>query len=196
MMREAMLPHSNGAGRINSFALVTYIPDPLGSFLDRLRVELEPNTLSPKAHVTILPPRRLSDIGAMQEAWRWVKDCMEGAPVFRVAAGSIEIFPETNVIYLSIDAGFQHLRHLHNQLNACSLQFEERYNYHPHITLVQHLTESEASEVAATAAALWKAYKGPRDFFAEKITFVQETSEKRWVDLQQLQLSPVRVVRG
>jgi len=190
-----MQPHSNGAGRINSFALVTYIPDPLGSFLDRLRVELEPNTLSPKAHVTILPPRQLGDIDAKQEAWRWVKDCMAGSQVFRIAAGGIEIFPGTNVIYLSIDAGFQHLRYLHNQLNACALEFAERYNYHPHITLVQNLTEHEAREVAETAAALWKEYKGPREFFAEKITFVQETSEKKWVDLQQLELSPAEVVR-
>ncbi len=40
----------------NQFALVSYIPDPLGNFLDRLRLDLVPGC-SPHAHVTVLPPR-------------------------------------------------------------------------------------------------------------------------------------------
>ena len=39
--------------RINSFALVTYIPEPLAGFLDRLRQELVPNCFL-RAHATIL----------------------------------------------------------------------------------------------------------------------------------------------
>ena len=45
--------------RINSFALVSYIPEPLAGFLDRLRQELVPNCFL-RAHVTILPPRPIS----------------------------------------------------------------------------------------------------------------------------------------
>ena len=49
---------TGGAQRINLFALVVYIPDPLAGFLDDLRKELVANCL-PRAHVTILPPRPL-----------------------------------------------------------------------------------------------------------------------------------------
>ena len=45
---------------LSQFALVAYIPDPLGRFLDDLRVELTPDC-KPRAHVTILPPRPLCD---------------------------------------------------------------------------------------------------------------------------------------
>src|SRR5882724_9384348 len=46
------------ADRINLFALVSYIPNPLGEFLDRLRKELVAGC-NPHAHVTVLPPRPL-----------------------------------------------------------------------------------------------------------------------------------------
>ena len=43
--------------RLNVFALVVYIPDPLGRFLDDLRRELVPH-YNPHAHVSVLPPVR------------------------------------------------------------------------------------------------------------------------------------------
>ncbi len=45
--------------RLNVFALVIYIPDPLGRFLDDLRKELVPGC-NPHAHVSVLPPRPLA----------------------------------------------------------------------------------------------------------------------------------------
>ena len=45
--------------RLNVFALVIYIPDPLGRFLDDLRRELVPGC-NPHAHVSVLPPRPLA----------------------------------------------------------------------------------------------------------------------------------------
>jgi len=191
-----MEPHQNGAGRVNSFALVAYIPDPLGSFLDRLRQKLEPNSLSPKAHVTILPPRQLPDPGMKQQAWNWLCGSLNGEPAFNISAGGIEIFPGTHVIYLSVADGFHRLRELHHQLNADSLQFEERFPYHPHITLAQNLTQQQARELAEEASRLWAGFHGPRSFSAERLTFVQETSDKRWIDLHQLPLAHAGVLRS
>ncbi len=45
--------------RLNVFALVIYIPDPLGRFLDDLRTALVPGC-NPHAHVSVLPPRPLA----------------------------------------------------------------------------------------------------------------------------------------
>src|SRR5664280_2707399 len=45
--------------RLNVFALVIYIPDPLGRFLDDLRRQLVP-ACNPHAHVSVLPPRPLA----------------------------------------------------------------------------------------------------------------------------------------
>ena len=56
--------------RINSFALVSYIPEPLAGFLDRLRQELVPNCFL-RAHVTILPPRPICS--SPEAAWETVR---------------------------------------------------------------------------------------------------------------------------
>lgn len=42
--------------KLNVFALVIYIADPLGGFLDDLRRELIPH-YNPHAHISVLPPR-------------------------------------------------------------------------------------------------------------------------------------------
>ena len=41
-----------------SFALVAYIPEPLGAFLQSMRHDL-PGQENPQAHITVLPPRPL-----------------------------------------------------------------------------------------------------------------------------------------
>jgi hypothetical protein len=45
--------------RLNVFALVIYIPNPLGRFLDDLRLALVPDC-NPHAHVSVLPPRPIA----------------------------------------------------------------------------------------------------------------------------------------
>src|SRR5436190_22525291 len=115
---------SNGAARINLFALVVYIPDPLGGFLDDLRRELVPGCL-PHAHVTILPPRPLGqDIGAAIEQARSIVS--EFAP-FEIVAGEVEIFPETDVVYIGIKQGEREMREMYHALNQGALAFKEPF---------------------------------------------------------------------
>ncbi len=42
------------------YALVTYVRNPVGEFVEQLRRELHPPTAHMAAHLTILPPRELS----------------------------------------------------------------------------------------------------------------------------------------
>ena len=58
--------------RLNVFALVIYIPDPLGRFLDDMRKELVPGC-NPHAHVSDLPPR--PQAVDWQVASEQVKEC-------------------------------------------------------------------------------------------------------------------------
>src|SRR5450756_2278998 len=60
------------AERLNVYALVIYIPDPLGRFLDDLRRGLVPEC-NPHAHVSVLPPRPLAV--DWQEAGEQVRVC-------------------------------------------------------------------------------------------------------------------------
>ena len=72
------------AQTVSQFALVTYIPDPLGRFLDDLRLELTPGC-NPHAHVTILPPRPLH--ADLKETIRQIADDVRVGAPFRIELG-------------------------------------------------------------------------------------------------------------
>lgn len=182
----------NGLGnRVNSFALVSYLPEPLGGFLDRLRGELVSECYA-KAHVTVLPPRPL--LYPVDDAWRQLVDELQDFQPFRVELGQIEIFPDTQVVYLSINAGHAEIKRLHQALNRGQLAFEEPFTYHPHVTLAQDLEPHQAAAAAELAAARWGEFPHPRSFQVDRLTFVQNTLENRWMDLRGCGLStPVAI---
>jgi 2'-5' RNA ligase len=174
-----MQPH-NGLEPINCFALVTYIPDRLGAFLDDLRRLLVPGCI-PRAHVTILPPRPL-----MAPTGQAIKDLtrrIQEVPAFDIEAGPLEVFENTSVVYISLGKGREELHRLHSLLNSGSLRFDEPFLYHPHITVAQELAPEQVEELTEAARRRWAEYTGPRTFTAERITFVQSTVQQRWLDL-------------
>src|SRR5216683_2977282 len=93
----------NGGGqRINSFALVSYLPEPLAGYLDRLRSDLVKECRA-KAHLTVLPPRPL--LCKPEDAFQALTQKLQDFHPFRVELGEIEVFPITQVIYLSVALG-------------------------------------------------------------------------------------------
>src|ERR1035437_1720579 len=166
---------------INSFALISYLPEPLAGFLDSLRCELVPRCQA-KSHVTVLPPRPLAK-GLAKTAWGDLNDPLNGFPPFRVELASIEVFEDTNVIYLSIGAGYRELVQMHAALNRGPLQFAEPYQYHPHVTLAQQLTLDEVDAAAALARRRWREFPYSHSFTVDRLTFVQNTVDNRWADL-------------
>jgi 2'-5' RNA ligase len=184
---------SSGPGCLNCFALVTYILPPLGSFLDQLRRELEPQPVSPRAHVTLLPPRPLAAGVTPKQAIRQLEgDLARFATPFEIEIGLPEVFEDTHVVYLSVGGGWGDLKYLYRCLNTGALSYQEPYPYHPHVTIAQGLTRDEALRVAEEAAQRWEAYTGSRSLMAERCTFVQCRTDKSWLDLASFDL-PVPV---
>lgn len=178
------------AGPVNCFALVSYIPGQLGRFLDELRRDLEPDPVAPRAHVTLLPPRSLPASVTSQEAEFHLNRMMPEAAALEIYLGAIEVFPVTNVVYVSVDGGFLQMKKLHERLNSGPLSFVEPFHYHPHVTLAQGLTAGQAQRVREEAAARWERYRGPRSFSTDAFSFVQANRAKRWVDLAEYTLAP------
>lgn len=172
---------------INSFALISYLPAPLGGFLDSLRCELVQGCQA-KSHVTILPPRPLIT-GVPEGAWQIINDGLDNFSPFRVELDSIEVFEGTNVIYLSIGVGYRELEKMHAELNRGALQFKEPYEYHPHVTLAQNLLPNQVEQAAAMARKRWREFSHPHSFVVDRLTFVQNTQENRWEDLADRMLS-------
>ena len=179
------LPH-RGAERINSFALVTYIPDPLASFLNHLREELEAAGPAPRAHVTLLPPRPIASPTC--DAVRQVGDHLAGLDAFELSLGEPELFPATNVVYISIASGLHHLESIHAILNDDALGFNEPFPYHPHVTLAQGLSPSAAPRALELARIRWAQFHHSRRFLAESVVFVQNTLDNQWLDLAEIHL--------
>jgi 2'-5' RNA ligase len=170
----------NGLG-IDSFALISYLPEPLAGYLDSLRCELVPRCQA-RTHVTVLPPRPLA-AGLPENAWSDLNDYLDDFPPFRVELASIEVFEGTNVIYLSIGAGYRELEEMHQALNRGPVAFAEPYKYHPHVTLAQQLLPEQVEAAAALARRRWRDFPSAHSFTVDRLMFVQNTLENRWADL-------------
>lgn len=182
----------SGAGRIDSFALVCYLPGALGAFLDRLRSELVV-TCSARSHVTILPPRPLA--GPESMAKRQIAERIPECHPFRIDLGKVELFDGTKVVYLGLCCGDKQLRTMHDALNVEALGFPEPFVYHPHVTLAQGLSPDDVAEATELASARWNEFQHSRSFQVETLTFVQNTTTNNWLDLVEYELGSIAAVR-
>lgn len=169
---------------INSYALVTYVPHPLGAFLDRMRRELVAGCVA-QSHVTLLPPRPLK---APEEAEDQILRCVHPLAPFEIELSEVRIFPKSSVVYLELSRGGPELEALHEKLNLESLFFQETFRYHPHLTLAQDFPVDQVEYVYERALANWNAWTSSRRFCVDHVTFVQNTilpttGASRWIDL-------------
>ena len=171
--------------RLNVFALVMYIPGPLGIFLDEVRRELAPHC-NPHAHVSLLPPRSLGV--TCEAASEQARALTESWPAFDVELAGIRIFPVTEVIYIELGAGADQLRRMHAAMSSGPLEFPEPFPYHPHITLAQELPHEQVAAADELARRRWRGFEGERRFQAARATFVQNTLGNCWLDLAEYAL--------
>ena len=176
--------------RLNVFALVIYIPEPLGAFLDDLRRELVPH-YNPHAHVSVLPPRPLSV--APETASKQVQALAETWPPFDVHLTDIAVFPNTDVIYIEVGEGAKELRGMHSAMNDRALECQEPYPYHPHITLAQEIPAADVPAAIELATRRWREFTGPRHFRADRAVFVQNSVNDVWIDLAEYPLGSLAV---
>jgi len=174
--------------RLNVFALVIYIADPLGGFLDELRRELVPG-YKPHAHVSVLSPRPL--LADWRDASEQVRSLTESCAPFDVELTEIALFPLTNVAYLEVGKGASALRSMHRAMNEGPLGFDEPFPYHPHITLAQEIPAGQVTEVHELARKRWREFRGNRTFRADRTVFVQNTLRNCWIDLADYSLGAI-----
>lgn len=164
----------------NSYALVTYIPEPLGSFLDSLSCSLVPGCRS-HSHVTLLPPRHLS--GSVEEALETLSAQTRTIAPFELQITSIDIFNVTSVIYANIGLGRERLLELHKKLNVGALHYDERFAFHPHVTLAIDTEHEDIGELADEARKRWSEYTHSRCFLVETFNFVHNVAAKDWEEI-------------
>jgi len=172
---------------INSFALVSYLPEPLAGFVDTLRREAHTDQdVEVRGHVTILPPRPLACLA--DNAAADLEHVVVQLQPFYVELQEVLVFPRSDVLYLSIGEGAEGLKQLHEKFSIGRLRFLEYFDYHPHVTLAQFLPKDRVTQAAEQAAQKWKTYTGPRRFLLDRVTLVQNTRHNHWRNLQEFLL--------
>ena len=163
-----------------SVALVTYLPDPLGAFLTKLRCYF-PGEDQPEAHITLLPPRALTL--PLKAASQLISQALDGIKPFELELGQIKAFPHTNMLYLSIERGVEELLRLHRFLNQGELFAHEHFEYIPHLTLSGPLTGDELRGAVGRANEAWNGAAHERVFLVNEVVLLWQPgacSEKGW----------------
>jgi 2'-5' RNA ligase len=168
------------------YALVAYLKNPAGEFVENLRRELHPDLPHLAAHLSILPPRPLQ--GSESAALQVLERICGAEEPFEVTLGEVETFiPVTPTVYIRVDAAAARMSELHSKLNTEALAFQEEWSYTPHLTIVKMTGEQTAQTAFQLARKRWAHYSGSRRILLEKLTFVREDVREDapncWVDL-------------
>ena len=174
------------------YALVAYIKDSIGEFVENLRAEIHPAHAHLPAHITVLPPRCLS--GTEDEARELVERiCQQNSP-FDVSLGDVENFmPKTPTVFIRVAFAAYRLRELHDQLNTGALAYDEQWPYMPHLTIAKLDTLEDAVSALAVGRERWGKFKCPRRVTIEELTFVKQAdaTNTNWIDLATIRLGGV-----
>jgi 2'-5' RNA ligase len=155
------------------FAVVCYVPEPLGSAIGKLAHDLC-GVARPEAHITILPPRPLRR--SLDETSHIVRSTLERVPAFEVGLTDVCRFDGTNVLYLDLSDGSETIHRLHDALNQGDLAYDEPFEFRPHLTLSDPLSEADVDAVQQQAALIWKSF-GVSRFHSDEIVFLYAAPE-------------------
>jgi 2'-5' RNA ligase len=164
------------------YALVTYVRNAVGEFVENLRQELHPDLPHLPAHLTILPPRVLqaSELSALE----MLEEVCSRVEPFEVGLGEAETFaPVTPTLFIRVDSAAYRMRELHDRLNTDALKADEEWPYMPHLTIAKLSSENLAQQAFLTARDRWAEFRGSRRIWVNELTFVREQHQNRWVDV-------------
>lgn len=164
------------------YALVAYVKNAIGEFVQNLRRELHPDLPHLPAHLTILPPRHLH--GSELSALETLEEVCSRVDPFEVVLGEAETFvPVTPTVFIRVAHAGYRMRELHHRLNSQALLAEEEWPYMPHLTIVKLANEEQAQQAYIVARDRWAEYPGSRCISIRELTFVREDENNRWTDL-------------
>lgn len=170
------------------YALVAYVRSPVGEFVEKLRRELHPEMPHLAAHLTVLPPRKLS--GNEREAVEALTQICRNIDPFEVELGNVETFtPVTPTVFIRVTLSSQRLRELHDVLGKeDSLRGSEEWPYMPHLTIIKFGSQRPVETALDVARQRWAAFDGSRRVRIEELTFVRESENQCWIDLSSVTL--------
>src|SRR5271165_4070592 len=163
------------------YALVTYVRNPVGEFVEQLRRELHPTIAHMAAHLTILPPRELR--GTEADALEFLEEACARVVPFKVELGDVETFlPTTPTVFIQVKRAAYKMRELHDQLCGRELLCDESWPYIPHLTILKTENDEQAHAAVVIARERWAQFPGKRQIDVEELMFVRENGSC-WQDV-------------
>jgi 2'-5' RNA ligase len=177
------------------YALVAYVRNSMGRFVESMRRDLHPDHSHLPAHITILPPRTLA--GTEAEAIADLRARVPHQDAFKVVLGEVETFhPTTPTVFIRVARSAHRIREMHEALNEGTLEAKEQWPFMPHLTIVKMPELKHTPEVLSEARRRWAEYGGPREVEIRELTFVREGENNQWIDLETITLrEPVPATR-
>ena len=164
------------------YAIVAYLRDPIGEFVEGMRREVHPKHAHLPAHISILPPRPLG--GTEAEAVETMERVCEQISPFEIQFGEVTTFaPTTPTVFIRLAHAAYRMRELHDRLNVGPLHAEEPWPYMPHLTVAKMDTEEQAQQVLDEARIRWSECDCTRRVTIQELTFVRQAGPDRWVDI-------------
>jgi 2'-5' RNA ligase len=172
------------------YALVAYVKNALGEFVEGLRRELHPAHAHLPTHLTVLPPRPLQ--GSEEDAIAMLRRLSAAVAPFEVELGEVESFlPITPTVFIRVSYAGYRMRELHDLLNKEGLAYTEPLPYMPHVTVAKLDNNDQAREVLATSKTRWANYDGSHRISVNHMTFVRGNAHT-WTDLAGIELAAPR----
>ncbi|MGH9533073.1 MAG: 2'-5' RNA ligase family protein [Terriglobales bacterium] len=163
------------------YAVVAYVRNPIGRFVEALRREVYPEHAHLPAHITLLPPRCLN--GTEDAALEALEQVCSTVEPFDVSMNGMESFvPVTPTVYIQVRETAK-MHALHDLLNAGIFLCEEQWQYRPHLTIAKLASNQQAQAAFEVSRQRWAGYRGPRTITVDELTFVREGPNTRWIDL-------------
>jgi 2'-5' RNA ligase len=169
------------------YALVAYVRNHVGEFVENLRRELHPSLPYFSAHVSILPPRCLkaSELTIRQ----YLEEACSPVDPFFIELGEVASFvPTTPTLFIRVARGAYRMRELNYRLHRPDLFEESQWVYMPHLTIAKMDSEAQARAGFALASERWQQYNGSHRIRIDELTFVREDGENHWTDLASVPL--------
>ena len=164
------------------YAVVAYVKNELGRFVEDLRRQVDPRYGHLPAHITVLPPRSLQ--GSESQAQDTLGELCRDQHPFEIAFGDVESFvPRTPVVFIRVAHAAYKMRELHDRLNSGPLLFDEPWPYMPHLTIFRMDSVEQAMPALEEARRRWESFSESRRVLIDRVTFVREAGCNSWVDL-------------
>ena len=164
------------------YAIVAYLRDPVGEFVEGLRREMHPKHAHLPAHISILPPRPLH--GTEAQALETMEQVCQAVAPFEITMGEVATFaPTTPTVFIRLAHAAYRMRELHDRLNSGPLRADEPWPYMPHLTIAKMDTQEDSDRVLNEARRRWDEYSATRRVMIDELTFVRQAGPDRWLDI-------------